>query len=102
MTDIVNVQQLRAIYGEADKVVWKKTLPGLDKHCRAMIAASPFLVLATSKKDGAADASPRGDAPGFVRVLDDKTLSIPDRPGNKRLDSMTNILENPNVAAIFF
>jgi PPOX class probable FMN-dependent enzyme len=98
---IETVEQLRRIYGVADDVVWEKSLPRLDGHCRALIAASPFLIMSTSRCNGTADASPRGDGPGFVRILDDSTLLIPDRPGNKRLDSLTNILDNPNVGLIF-
>ena len=63
---------------------------------------SPFLCLGTSRPDGAADVSPRGDAPGFVHVVDDTTLLLPDRPGNNRLDSLSNVLANPNVGLLFF
>jgi PPOX class probable FMN-dependent enzyme len=79
-----------------------KVLDRLDRHCRRFIALSPFLVLGTAAADGRADVSPRGDPPGFVGVLDDRTIVIPDRPGNNRIDSMSNIVANPNVAAIFF
>jgi PPOX class probable FMN-dependent enzyme len=72
----------------------------LDKHSRHFISISPFLVLASSGEQGT-DASPRGDAPGFVSVIDDHTLLIPDRPGNNRVDSMANIMENPNVGLLF-
>ncbi|MGF1608562.1 MAG: pyridoxamine 5'-phosphate oxidase family protein [Kiloniellales bacterium] len=95
-------EQLRALYGEPGDLVRRKELPALDKHCRAFIAASPFLVIATADAKGRADASPRGDGPGFVAIVDERTLLIPDRPGNKRLDSLRNILENPNVGLIFF
>ncbi len=87
--------------GETMELAEKKAIPKLDKHCRAFIARSPFLCIATSNAKGEADVSPRGDPPGFVQVLDDTTLYIPDRPGNNRLDTMGNILENPNVALIF-
>lgn len=93
---------LRALYGEPSDLVKRKGLSRLDVHCRNFIAASPFLVIATSDADGACDASPRGDAPGFVAVLDDTTLLIPDRPGNKRLDTLGNLLDNPQVGLIFF
>ena len=73
----------------------------LDAHCRAFIAHSPFLLMATGDADGRCDVSPKGDAPGFVQVLDDRRLVIPDRPGNRRLDGMQNLLTNPQVGLIF-
>lgn len=93
---------LRGAYGEPSERAARKVLPTLDRHCRNFIALSPFFCLGTSRADGGADVSPRGDAPGFVRVVDDRTLLIPDRPGNNRLDSMSNIIANPNVGLIFF
>jgi PPOX class probable FMN-dependent enzyme len=93
---------LRALMGEPMDLAVKKARPGLDRHSKAFIARSPFLCLGTSGADGRADVSPRGDQPGFVQVLDDHTLFIPDRPGNNRLDTMTNIQENPNVGLLFF
>jgi len=87
--------------GEPSEVARRKELPALDPHARAFIARSPFLLLATSGADGRCDVSPKGDAPGFVRVLDDHHLVIPDRPGNKRLDGMRNLLANPHVGLIF-
>jgi len=78
-----------------------KVLDRLDSHCRRFIALSPFLVIGTAGADAQADVSPRGDAPGFVRVEDDRTLLIPDRPGNRRFDSFRNILENPEVGLLF-
>jgi PPOX class probable FMN-dependent enzyme len=80
----------------------KKQIDRLDRYARQFIARSPFLCMATSDAAGNADISPRGDPNGFVQVLDDHTLAIPDRPGNNRLDSMSNIVANPNVALIFF
>jgi PPOX class probable FMN-dependent enzyme len=77
-------------------------LARLDGHCRAFIALSPFCVLATSDGAGAVDASPRGDAPGFVSVVDDTTLLLPDRPGNNRVDSFGNIVAHPGVGLLFF
>jgi PPOX class probable FMN-dependent enzyme len=93
---------LRELYGEPGEGAIKKQLPGLDRHCRAFIALSPFLVVASSGADGNCDASPRGDAPGFVAVLDDTTLLIPDRPGNRRVDTLGNVTGNPHVGLIFF
>ena len=79
-----------------------KQMSKLDQHSLNFIAKSPFLTIATANKAGKADVSPRGDPPGFVKALDAKTLIIPDRPGNNRLDTMVNIVENPNVALLFF
>lgn len=93
---------LRAHFGQVSSLAEKKVLHHVDKFCRDFIALSPFLVLATSDGKGHADASPRGDGPGFVAVLDDKTLLIPDRRGNNRVDSFSNILASPGVGLIFF
>lgn len=92
---------LRAVYGQPGELAVRKCISRLDEHCRAFIALSPFLALGTSRPDGGADVSPRGDRPGFVRVLDERTLAIPDRPGNNRLDSATNVLANPQVGLLF-
>ena len=103
MTDtITETAELRALYGKPNERAASKVLMKLDEHCRAFIDLSPFCVLATAAADGSADCSPKGDAPGFVEVLDDETLLIPDRLGNNRVDSMSNIIENPNVSLIFF
>ena len=99
---VTSLETLRAIVGgEPSEVARRKELPSLDAHARTFIARSPFLLLGTSSADGRCDVSPKGDAPGFVRVLDDHCLVIPDRPGNKRLDGMRNILSNPHVGIIF-
>lgn len=79
----------------------QKCIAHLDIHAREFIARSPFLCIGTQAPDGLADVSPRGDPEGFVTVLDDKTLAIPDRPGNNRLDTLSNIVANPNVGLIF-
>lgn len=79
-----------------------KQLDRLDEHARAFIARSPFLVMASADAEGNCDASPRGDAPGFVMVRDDHTLLLPDRPGNNRVDSLTNLATNPKVGLVFF
>ena len=92
---------LRETMGEAMELSLKKSIPSLDKHCKEFIRRSPFLCIGTSGASGRADVSPRGDPPGFVQVVDDNTLFIPDRPGNNRLDTMTNIIENPNVGLLF-
>jgi len=95
-------EALRGLFGAPMELAVRKSLVALDKHCRDFIARSPFLCIGTSGSSGRADVSPRGDPPGFVHVLDDRTLIIPDRPGNNRLDTMSNILENPNVGLLFF
>jgi PPOX class probable FMN-dependent enzyme len=91
---------LRSLYGEPREMAVRKCIDRLDEHCRAFIALSPFVALGTSRSDGG-DVSPKGDAPGFVMVLDDHTLAIPDRPGNNRLDSFTNVVDNPQVGLLF-
>ena len=98
----VDATELRAVIGEPIPEIAEKEMPALDEHCRHFISLSPFLCLGTSGADGRHDVSPRGDPPGFVQVLDDKTLLIPERPGNRRADSMSNILVNPSVGIIFF
>lgn len=97
-----NADELRALYGAPSELAVKKSLTQLDEHCRLFIARSPFLCLSSAAADGSADVSPRGDAPGFVRVLDDHTLFVPDRLGNNRIDSMMNLLHNPHIGLIFF
>jgi PPOX class probable FMN-dependent enzyme len=91
---------LRACYSPAIERARLKSLRKLDEHCRRFIALSPFICLGTSSDDGA-DVTPRGDRPGFVRVLDDVTIAVPDWPGNNRLDSLTNVLSNPQVGMLF-
>lgn len=94
--------ELRTHIGTISDIADRKVLPRLDAHCRHFITLSPFLVLASADRDGRVDASPRGDPPGFVSILDDSTLLLPDRPGNNRVDSFANILEAPGVGLIFF
>lgn len=93
--------ELRAIYGQPSELAQRKTLTRLDRHCQHFISQSPFLCLATAAADGTADVSPRGDAPGFVRILDEQTLLIPDRLGNNRLDSLLNLTKNPHIGLLF-
>ena len=93
--------ELREIVGVPVARSVQKERSTLDQHCRAFIARSSFLLIATAGADGRCDISPKGDAPGFVLVLDDRRLVIPDRPGNKRLDGMKNLLANPHVGLIF-
>lgn len=101
MARIETEEQLRALYGEVKGRAGVKVIPRLEKHSRRYIGLAPFVALATQAADGRTDVTPRGEAPGFVRVLDDATLAIPDRPGNNRLDSFTNILGNPGVGLMF-
>lgn len=98
---ITTEQQLRDIVGYPRDVVLKKEINKLDIHCQQFIAQSPFLVIASSNEAGECDVSPRGDAPGFVLTLDNRYLIIPERPGNRRVDTMRNILTNPQVSIIF-
>jgi len=98
---VTSEQQLREIVGVPSNRAKQKERPALDVHCRAFIALSPLVIVATSSADGRCDVSPKGDAPGFVLVLDDRRLVIPDRPGNKRLDGMMNLVANPHVGLIF-
>lgn len=88
-------------YRDAPQLVWDKEIDRIDRHCRAFIALSPWLTLATADADGFPDVSPRGGGPGFVRVLDERRLALPDRPGNNRIDSLRNVQVNPQVALMF-
>jgi PPOX class probable FMN-dependent enzyme len=93
---------LRGLYQPPMELALLKQLDHLDPHCRNFVAHSPFCVLASTRPGKGTDVSPRGDAPGFVRVLDDHTIAIPDRPGNNRLDTMSNIVADAEVGLLFF
>ena len=93
--------ELREIMGTPHARSLLKERPHVDAHARAFIALSPLLLMATAGPEGRCDVSPKGDAPGFVLVLDERRLVIPDRPGNKRLDGMRNLLANPHIGLIF-
>ena len=97
---ITDEASLRALHHQPMLRATDKVLRGLDKYCRRIISLSPFCIVATQGPNGA-DVSPRGDPAGFVRVLDDRTLLVPDRVGNNRLDSMTNLLVNPRIGMLF-
>lgn len=96
---ITSEDGLRALHSAPMSRATDKVLDHLDKHCRAILELSPFCVLAT-QGPGGADVSPRGDPPGFIRVLDERTILLPDRVGNNRLDAFVNILANPRVGLL--
>ena len=98
---IETAEQLRSSYGEPSERATRKSLDHLDGHCRRFIALSPFVVLASAGADGRVDCSPRGDPAEFVAVLDDRTVLLPDRLGNNRVDSLRNVLESPYVGLLF-
>ena len=98
---VTDLAELRALFGEPSELARNKQIDHLDAHVRSYIAHAPFMLLGTSDAAGHCDVSPKGDAPGFVQVLDDHHLVIPDRPGNRRFDGIRNILENPHVGLIF-
>lgn len=102
MDAITEAAGLREHYGTVHPLAVRKVLSRLDAHCRAFIGLSPFAVLATTDGQGGVDASPRGDAPGFVMVIDDTHLLLPDRPGNNRVDSYGNIVAHPGIGLLFF
>lgn len=100
---ITTLAELRSLINvpSPTALAMRSVLPALDPHHRAFIAASPFLVISSASAQGLADVSPRGDRPGFVTVCDERTLLIPDRPGNRKIETLCNIVENPNVALVF-
>ncbi|NNH73282.1 pyridoxamine 5'-phosphate oxidase family protein [Nocardia uniformis] len=101
MSEITSPAELRELLGAAMPRAIAKERVQLHARDREWIANSPFVILATSDAEGNCDASPKGDPAGFVRVLDDRTIAIPERPGNRRADGYLNILGNPHVGAIF-
>jgi len=94
-------QDALAAYRETSRVARDKEIDRVDSHCRAFIEISPWATLATADADGWPDVSPRGGERGFVRVLDEHRLALPDRPGNNRIDSLRNVVANPKVALMF-
>ena len=98
---IQNEAELREILGYAGQAARDKVLPEIDDICRAFIEKSPFVLLGTTDANDNMDVSPKGDPAGFVQVMDSKTLLIPDRPGNRRGDTLSNILQNPNIGMLF-
>jgi PPOX class probable FMN-dependent enzyme len=99
-TLLTDAAALRELYGEPSEPAIAKEIDYVHPHYRAMIEASPFMVMATSGPDGL-DVSPRGDPPGFVVVEDERTLLIPDRRGNNRADSLNNLIADPRIALLF-
>jgi PPOX class probable FMN-dependent enzyme len=97
----MNETELREILGEPAELVRKKIADRLNPLTRQLVERSPFVVVATGRPDGGLDVSPRGDPAGFVRILDERTLLLPDRPGNKLADTLTNLLEDDRIALLF-
>ncbi len=93
-------KDLRKLYGEALGIAVDKQQSELDKYSEQFLTLSPFSILSTSDKNCIHDCSPRGDYPGFIQKIDNRTIAIPDRPGNNRLDSLSNIIDNPNVGLL--
>jgi PPOX class probable FMN-dependent enzyme len=102
MQEITSEAELRELIGKPIPWVAQKARPRLHELDREWLAASPFCLVATSAADGTCDVSPKGDPPGFTVVLDDETIAIPERPGNRRVDGFRNVLSNPHVGLIFF
>jgi uncharacterized protein len=101
-SDVVTTEaQLRDVLGNPSRRVIDKQVATLDDHSRKFLSVSPFVLLASCDAAGNMDVSPKGDPAGFVHVLDDKTFAIPDRLGNRRADTIRNVLQNPNVGMIF-
>lgn len=98
---VISEEELRRRYAPPLPLIERKQLTRIDHHCRRFIARSPLVLIATSGLDGSCDVSPRGDAPGFVRVLDDRRLAIPDRKGNNRIDSLRNVVANAHAGLLF-
>ncbi len=98
---LADLDALQALYGAAKERSLRKELPALDRHGRAYIARSPFVVLSTVDAEGRLDASPRGGDPGFVQVLDEHTLLLPDSPGNNRLDTLRNVVQTGGIGLLF-
>lgn len=98
---ITTRDELRRVYKPASENSLRKELKALDGHCVSFIGRSPFVLIGTSDGKGHADVTPKGDRPGFVAVLDNRTVAIPDRPGNNRLDTLENLLVEPSIGLLF-
>jgi len=101
MAAISSETELRALHPPPKERTLRKQLDRVDRHCCRFIELSPFVVMATADAEGHMDATPRGGEPGFVRVADERTLLLPDRPGNNRLDSLSNLTEHPEIGLLF-
>ena len=101
MQFLTSRDELRTLYKSPGDGAVRKELRALDAHSKGFIAKSPFVLIGSSDGKGNADVTPKGDKPGFVAVLDDTTLAIPDRPGNNRLDTLENIVADPSVGLLF-
>ena len=99
---VSNLRQLRSIYNYSKGRAALKIINSLEKHSKNFINLSPFVAISSKGKNGHADVSPRGDSVGFVKIQDDKTIIIPDRSGNNRLDTLENIIFDPSVGTLFF
>jgi len=102
MKYITTREELRTVYKPVSDGAVRKELKALDGHCVSFIGRSPFVLIGTSDGKGHADVTPKGDMPGFVAVLDRNTIAIPDRPGNNRLDTLENLIDEPAIGLIFF
>lgn len=98
---ITTADELEQLQGTPGRVAQHKVIHHLDQHCLQFIEHSPFAVISTSNKNGCCDTSPRGDAPGFAMILNNTTLILPERTGNRRMDSLRNLLENPHIGVLF-
>ncbi len=98
---ISSAEEIRSLLGEPSHGQRFKIIDHIDQHCRAWIERSPFVVMCTVDRSGKMDVSPKGDPPGFIRILDERMLAIPDRLGNARADTFLNIIENPRIGLIF-
>jgi uncharacterized protein len=101
LTYLTSVEELRPPYLRPSPLVRAKQIDRLDRHCCNFIARAPLVIIGSSHSERGHDVSPRGDAPGFVQVLDSHHLAIPDRPGNNRLDTMENLLASPAIGLLF-
>jgi PPOX class probable FMN-dependent enzyme len=101
LSTITSEAELRAIIGEPTSIVQAKLAARLNELTRQFVARAPFVCVATASPDGGLDVSPRGDPPGFVRVLDDETLLLPERPGNRLADTLVNLLSDPRIGLLF-
>jgi PPOX class probable FMN-dependent enzyme len=101
-SQLADERALRTVYAQPSKPVVEKSFAALDKHSQRFIELSPFFCIGSSRPDGLGDVSPRGGEPGFTHVLDDRRIAFPDRPGNNRLDTLTNIMHRSAVGLLFF